>query len=163
MSGQMANLFQGMNVSHVLANRDFIEMPESHQMRFNPKSNPQVQGAFILVYAPWCPHCNDPTWQNKYAALTHFLENKSELDAYAMNATIPENYDWTDKMKIQGLPTILMANNKGEIAEYEGDRELTPMMESLVDFLVQTNKKQEAKPRRRSSAKKTRRHHKSKK
>lgn len=145
MDGEMPNLFKEYpQIIHVNAN-EFV--PVSGRMRFNPQNKP-VHGAIILVYAPWCPHCNDREWQEKYSALGNFL-NRNGSRAYAMNATVPANLEWTDKMNINGLPTILMANRQGEMREYEGDRELTPMVKDLVDYLVKTNEKPKRKGSRR--------------
>lgn len=154
MSGMMPNLFSNDKVINITAS-NFVEMPVSHRPRFYPPSaNMGDHGAIILVYAPWCPHCADPEWIAKYKALAQLLSNYN-THAYAMNATIPENDEWTEKMKITGLPTILLANKKGEMAEYEGDRELTPMVEAFMDFMTQTNNAPSNEPVKKTSKRKT--------
>lgn len=154
MGDSMPNLFKGSrDVIHITAN-DFLEMPESKQMRFyHPRQHQQDQGAIVLVYAPWCPHCRDPNWTNQYEALASYLAPRG-AHAYAMNATVPQNGRWVEKVGIQGFPTVLMANEKGELAEYEGERDLKPLMESFANFLTQTNQAERAVRGRKGAPKK---------
>jgi len=156
MGDSMPNLFRGSrDVVHISAN-DFVEMPQSKQMRFyHPRQHQTDQGAVVLVYAPWCPHCRDPNWTNQYELLASYLAPRG-AHAYAMNATVPQNSRWVEKVGIRGFPTVLMANEKGELAEYEGERDLKPLMESFANFLTQTNqkKKKESATKKKEAPKK---------
>lgn len=160
-SDSMPNLFTnaGNQIIH-LTEQNFIDLPVSKEMRFyHPRDRQEDCGAIILVYAPWCPHCRDPRWMAMYEALAQFLA-KNNVHAYAMNATIPGNLRWTDKMEINGLPTILFANRQGELAEYEGERELQPMVKGLVSYLMDTNDRKKltrGEKKRVEKRKKTRR------
>lgn len=132
----MANLFtERDHVYHVKPNNFYGK--QGHQKFRMPQKK---SGAIILIYAPWCSHCNDPEWINKYKTMGKLFE-RNNLNTFAMNATEPKNEEWMERENINGLPTIMMANQKGEMKEYEGERELEPMVMEFVNYLTKDRRR----------------------
>lgn len=122
-----------------ITGEDFIQMHEDGELRFIPRAAKfplakKSAGGWILIYAPWCGHCRDPEWQALYCTLNNWLKKRG-FHCYVMDATIPQNSRWVDKIRIPGFPFLFVYDKLGNVYAYEGKRTLKAMVKAMVNTL----------------------------
>lgn len=86
---------------------------------------------FIKFYAPWCPHCTSEDihelWTNgaKAGKNHNFVFAAFNCEKNEDNARMAAN------LGIQGFPTIKYVNEKGQMEEYYGPRDIMGIIEFL--------------------------------
>lgn len=102
---------------------------------------------FIMMYAPWCGHCNrlKPDWEKLAKKPGVKGINISKVDC-------TNNKDTCNKYSVTGYPTLLYFRNGEMIDKYEGAKTL----EALKEYLkTQSTQKQKNKSTKGSNEKAT--------
>ena len=91
------------------------------------------QPILIKYYAHWCPHCHSQDMMQFIEALAQVLPEKAGIIVGAFNCDYNNNHrDIAESAGIMGFPTIRYYNKNGEEMEYNGQREVEPMLKFLV-------------------------------
>jgi len=90
------------------------------------------KNALIKFYAPWCPHCTD------MVADLNFLAKGLSSHGFkigAVNLTNNSNKEISQKCNVSGIPSLFMANPKGELNKLEiSDRSVESLLNEICKF-----------------------------
>lgn len=91
---------------------------------------PEFQGkmGLIMVYAPWCPHCNSPKTTGMWANLADVTKDYFSIGAVNSENTSNGNDKLCEAMKIQGFPTIMVVKKNGHLHKYKGPRAISNIL-----------------------------------
>ena len=87
----------------------------------------------IKFYAHWCPHCHSPHMTELMEALGEVLPSKANIIVAAFNCDFNDSHrDIAQNIDITGFPTLRYYNKEGKMSEYDGPREIRPLLEFLI-------------------------------
>ena len=107
------------------------ELKPSDFQKVNGKTymvNPEFKGKAMLIkfYAPWCGHCH------KLAPVLNKLSKKIGNTKIVVSALNCDKYDISDKLNIQGYPTIfLVKRSTGHLIENKGRNDLDSLIQEI--------------------------------
>jgi len=102
--------------------------------KLNSQLKPNLnQPSLIIFYAHWCPHCHSPHITELMEALGQTLPKKTNISVAAFNCDFNNKHrDIAQNMQINGFPTIRFYNKNNKMSEYNGPREIKPLLEFLL-------------------------------
>ena len=124
----MSLLYKNNKFVKELSHNDF-SVPNIHK---NARPNTK-EPILVKYYAHWCPHCHNPDMRQFIEALAQVLPNKAGIVVAAFNCDYNHNHrDIAESADIHGFPTLRYYNNRGDEVEYNGPREVEPMLKFLI-------------------------------
>ena len=88
------------------------------------KNWPKGRHGFLLVYAPWCGFCHDPSFIQSNITYQQQVAPRLHSHLVAMNSEFPGNSSILQQLNIDGFPTFLHVDPKGRLHPYQGGRSL---------------------------------------
>ena len=89
--------------------------------------------SLIIFYAHWCPHCHSPHMIELMEALGQVLPHKANIYVAAFNCDYNSKHrDIAQNIDINGFPTIRFYNKNNDMSEYNGPREIEPLLKFLL-------------------------------
>ena len=111
-----------------------------------------TKNSVMLFYAEWCGHCKN--YIPEYTKLPYKI---NKINFTAVDGDLKSNRNILQKYNIEGFPTMLYFNNKGQYKEYNGNKSIV----DIKSFINSTNtkskklsKKSDIKKRKSSKKKK---------
>jgi len=109
-----------------------IDFKVTNLQNIEPKYNKPI---LIIFYAHWCPHCSNPTMVNFVESLAEVLPKKSNVKVSAFNCDYNDKHrDISNKLKINGFPTIRYINKKKKSADYRGPTDIKNILKFLIKY-----------------------------
>ena len=115
------------------------------------KSKLSNSNIVVLVYAPWCGHCND--MKSDWNKVTNQLKDRDDLDGFISRIQIDDvgKLNEPELEDIIGVPTIVYMNKGSKAGTYNGERKAKPIEDWIlsklgdkhVDSVVLERKKRE--------------------
>ena len=89
----------------------------------------------ILVYAPWCGHCNE--MKNDWKKVTDHLDKRDDLDGFISRIQIEEvpKLEEPGLEDIMGVPTIVYMNKGNKESTFEGKRDARHIEDWILEKL----------------------------
>ena len=89
----------------------------------------------ILVYAPWCGHCNE--MKNDWQKVTDHLDKRDDLDGFISRIQIEEvpKLEEPGLEDIVGVPTIVYMNKGNKESTFEGKRDAKHIEDWILEKL----------------------------
>lgn len=103
--------------------------------RFEEAAAPRA--TLKLFHATWCPHCvnylkpkdgSEPVWTVRLPAA---LKKANMTDVKLESIDYDKNKELANKYHVNGFPSIVGENAKGEVKKFEGNRD---SVEELIQF-----------------------------
>jgi thioredoxin-like negative regulator of GroEL len=92
---------------------------------------------FIMIYAPWCPHCQSRKDEWIFMA-DKFSSSEYKKEKFAIcSINLDKNPVLSDKIKVEGVPTIYYFDENGELTQYNGERSIN----HYLNYVCNTYKK----------------------
>ena len=112
------------------------ELSHNHfsSSNLNSQLKPNLkQPVLIKFYAHWCPHCHSPHMTELMEALGETLPKKTNIAVAAFNCDLNDKHrDIAQNIQVNGFPTLRFYNKNGKMSEYNGPREIKPLLEFLL-------------------------------
>lgn len=113
-------------------NNDYDYEYDDEDNKLNKKINvvEEVKPNVSLYYADWCPHCNSlkPIWNKFYES----NKNNPNFDIKVVDCT-----ESCPNPDVEGYPTILVTDKKGEVHDFSGDIKTEKDIEKYVLSKIQ--------------------------
>ena len=107
-----------------------IDFKVTNLRNIEPKYNKPI---LIIFYAHWCPHCSNPTMVNFVESLAEVLPKKSNVKVSAFNCDYNDKHrDISNKLEINGFPTIRYINKNKKSADYRGPTNIKNILKFLI-------------------------------
>ena len=99
------------------------------------KSKMNDNKVIILVYAPWCGHCNE--MKNDWQKVTDHLDKRDDLDGFISRIQIEEvpKLEEPGLEDIMGVPTIVYMNKGNKESTFEGKRDAKHIEDWILEKL----------------------------
>tara|TARA_Y100000816_G_scaffold68331_1_gene45593 strand:+ start:6874 stop:7479 length:606 start_codon:yes stop_codon:yes gene_type:complete len=95
----------------------------------------------LLVYAPWCGHCNsfEPEWEK----MVKKIEQINKVDGYLSRVNIDNigELEMDNLNKISGVPSVLMLDHGKESSQYKSARNAEELEKWVREQLTKHNTK----------------------
>lgn len=117
------------------------------------QNNTPYKPGFLLVYAVWCPHCQDPSFREMYSNLGKELR-QANLNAYVMDGESNHSDSILQNLELSGFPTIYTVGDEGTLNKYTGERNMKAMVMELRNQLERSSPKKKRVTSRSSKGKK---------
>lgn len=132
-------------IVHLIFLTNFVTPEQSNVFSYNPaKFNKQVEeldGNFIMFYAPWCKHCTvfEPIWEE----LASMVNTEGSKFAIAkIDCTVYESL--CNDHDITGYPSLLyFSKNNYQAFEYRGTRDLPSLTLFLSEMFNRQSENEE--------------------
>ena len=99
------------------------------------KSKLSNSNIVVLVYAPWCGHCND--MKSDWNKVTNQLKDRDDLDGFISRIQIDDvgKLNEPELEDIIGVPTIVYMNKGSKAGTYNGARKAKPIEDWILSKL----------------------------
>lgn len=114
------------------------ELNSNHFILKNLRGNVQLKDkkpTLIIFYANWCPHCHNPYLVEMMKTLGKNLPKKSNINVSAFDcAKNEENEDLAQQIGVNGFPTLMFFNKKGQRKEIQGPRTMENILKEMIKY-----------------------------
>ena len=99
------------------------------------KSKLSNNNIVVLIYAPWCGHCND--MKSDWNKVTNHLKDRDDLDGFISRIQIDDvgKLNEPELEDIIGVPTIVYMNKGSKVGTYNGERKAKPIEDWILSKL----------------------------